>query len=66
MTLGAAAVVRPLRVTDGELLHLPMAAMLLAMAAVPPLAARRRILDRRDRLFLVAAYPVFVALALLA
>lgn len=66
MTLGAAAVVKPLRITDGELLHVPMVAMLVAMAAVLLLGARRRTLDRLDGVALLAAYPVFIALALLA
>lgn len=66
MTLGAAAVVKPLQVADGELLHLPMAAMLAALAAVLLMAARRRILDRSDGVALLAAYPVFITLALLA
>jgi len=66
MTLGAAAVVRPLRVTDGGLLHLPMLAMLVTLAGVLLLSARRRTLDRFDGVVLLAAYPVFVVLVLLA
>lgn len=65
MTLGAAAVVRPLRVTDAALLNGPMIAMLVALAAVLVLAARHRQLSRTSGLVLLAAYPVFVAVALL-
>jgi cation:H+ antiporter len=65
MTLGAAAVVRPLRVTEGELLHLPMVAMLVALGAVLLLAAHQRTLDRFEGVALLAAYPVFVVLVLL-
>ena len=64
MTLGIAAVVRPLRVTDAALLHPPMVAMLAALAAVLVLASRRRELRRSDGWVLLGLYPVFVALAL--
>jgi cation:H+ antiporter len=66
MTLGAAAVVRPLRVTEGKLLRLPMVAMLAALGAVLLLAARRRTLDRFEGVALLAAYPVFVVLVMFA
>jgi Ca2+/Na+ antiporter len=65
MTLGAAAVVRPLRIDDPDLLRLPMAAMVLALVAVVALGARRRSLGRRDGTALLLGYPAFVALALL-
>ena len=65
MTLGAAAVVRPLRIGDPTLLRLPMAAMVLALVAVVALGARRRSLGWRDGTVLLVAYPAFVALALL-
>jgi len=65
MTLGAAAVLRPLGVTDADLLHLPMVAMLVALAAVVLLSLRRRALNRADGFAMLAAYPAFVALALL-
>jgi cation:H+ antiporter len=66
MTLGVAALVNPLRVTDAALIHVPMVAMVVALGAVLGLAARRRRLDRRDGILLLAAYPVFVVLVLLA
>ena len=65
MTLGVAAVVRPLRIDDPSLLRLPMVAMVLALVAVVALGARRRTLGRRDGTVLLVAYPAFVALALL-
>ena len=66
MTLGVAAVVRPLRVTDAALLHPAMIAMLAALAAVLLLARRRRRLRRSDGWVLLGLYPVFVVVALVA
>jgi cation:H+ antiporter len=66
MTLGAAAVVRPLRVTDAALLHPAMIAMLAALAAVLVLAWRRHRLSRNDGWVLLGLYPVFVVVALVA
>ena len=61
MTLGVAAVVRPLRVTDAGLLHGPMVTMVAALGAVLVLAGPARRLDRTRGLVLLACYPVFVA-----
>ncbi|HET6953961.1 MAG TPA: hypothetical protein VFI47_26585 [Acidimicrobiales bacterium] len=66
MTLGVAAVVRPLRVTDAAQLHPPMLAMLAALAVVLALALRHHRLGRREGWLLLALYPVFVAVALAA
>jgi cation:H+ antiporter len=66
MTLGVAALVNPLDVTDSDLLHVPMIAMVLALVAVLVLAARRRCLGRGDGVVLLTAYPVFVLAVLLA
>jgi cation:H+ antiporter len=66
MTLGVAALVNPLQVSDADLIHLPMVAMVVALGGVLALAARRRTLDRRDGIVLLAAYPVFIVLVLLA
>ncbi len=65
MTLGAAAAVRPLRVSDAGLLHVPMVIMLVVLAAVLALAARRGRLGRREGVVLLAGYPLFVAIVLL-
>jgi cation:H+ antiporter len=65
MTLGVAAVVRPLRVADASMLHPAMVAMLAALAAVLLLAlARHGHLRRNDGWALVGLYPAFVALVL--
>jgi cation:H+ antiporter len=66
MTLGVAALVNPLRVSDADLIHVPMVAMVVALGGVLTLASRRRRLDRRDGIVLLAAYPVFILLVLLA
>jgi cation:H+ antiporter len=66
MTLGVAALVNPLQVSDADLIHVPMVAMVVALGAVLALAARRRRLDRREGVALLAAYPAFVLLVLLA
>lgn len=62
MTLGAAALVRPLRLTDARVLHGPMVAMVAALVGVIVLAARRRTLTQGDGVVLLAAYLGFVAL----
>lgn len=65
MTLGAAAVVRPLAVEDASLLHAPVLAMVAALGLVLVLSLRDRSLGHRDGWLLLAGYPVFVALVLL-
>jgi cation:H+ antiporter len=64
MTLGVAAVVRPLQVVDAGLLHPPLVAMLLSLGVVLVLAVRRRSLGRGEGVLLLALYPVYVAVAL--
>jgi cation:H+ antiporter len=65
MTLGAAALVRPLRIADADAIRWPALAMLAALALPLALARRRQRLGRRSGLLLLAAYPVFVLIALL-
>ena len=65
MTLGAAAVVRPLRLNDAAILHAPMAVMVAVLAGAVMLALPSRRLGRRQAVVLLAAYPVFVAVSLL-
>ena len=60
MTLGAAAVVRPLSITDAAVLHGPFLAMVAALVAVLALAVPRRRLDRRAGVVLLVAYVAFV------
>lgn len=61
MTLGVAAAVTPLGLSDAVALHLPMVLMLAALAVVLALAARSRQLVRRDGAVLLAGYAAFVA-----
>lgn len=65
MTLGAAALIRPLTLTDAALLHKPAIAMLAALISVIVLATPKQQLGRASGWFLVAAYPVFLAVMLL-
>jgi cation:H+ antiporter len=64
MSLGAAALVRPLSIDDADLLHGPLVMMLAALVVVVVLAVPRARLDRAAALVLLAAYPVFVAYVL--
>ena len=66
MTLGVAAVVRPLRVTDAALLHPSLLAMLLSLGVVLALAVRRGSLSRPDGVLLLALYPAYVAAVVLS
>jgi cation:H+ antiporter len=61
MSLGAAALVRPLSIADPDLLHGPAVIMLGALVAVIALAVPRRRLGRTGSVALLAAYPVFIA-----
>jgi len=63
MTLGAAALVKPLHIKDPVPLRLPMLAMLIALTAVLAMASRGRVLHRRHGWMLLAAYPLFLAVA---
>lgn len=65
MTLGAGALARPLVLADAAVLRLPLVLMLGSLALVVLLAARRRRLGRAEGAILLAAYPAFIALALL-
>lgn len=60
MTLGAAALIRPLNITDASLLHKPAIAMLLSLVLVILLAIPKQQISQRAGWFLVAAYPVFL------
>jgi cation:H+ antiporter len=66
MTLGAAALVKPLRINDAVPLRLPMLVMVVALVVVLALAFPGRNLRQRHGWMLLGAYPVFVALALLS
>ena len=64
MTLGAAALARPLVLFEASFLHLPLALMLAALLLVVLLATRRQQLRRSEAYVLLAAYPTFVLLVL--
>ncbi len=65
MTLGAAALVRPLRLINASTLHMPLIFMLAALGLVILLAARRRELSHTAGVLLLLAYPVFLVLVIL-
>jgi cation:H+ antiporter len=60
MSLGVAALVRPLRLSDSTVLHLPLGLMLGAFVLVLALALPSGWLDRRRGCVLLACYPLFV------
>ena len=64
MTLGAAALVKPLHISVTGPLRLPMLAMLVALAVVLALAVRDGVLHRFHGWLLLALYLMFIALAL--
>jgi cation:H+ antiporter len=61
MSLGAAALARPLVIADAILLRGPLVVMLAALAAVIALGVPRGRLSRAGGVALLAAYPLFVA-----
>ena len=64
MTLGAAGLVRPLRIADAGPIRGPAIAMLAALALAILLAQRHQRLTRRAGVVLLAAYPIFLFLSL--
>ncbi len=60
MTLGAAAVARPLTIEDATLLHFPLLAMLGSLILVILLATFTKTLNKRSGYLLIMAYPLFV------
>jgi cation:H+ antiporter len=65
MTLGAAALVHPLRVVDAAPLHVPAVLMLCAWALVAVAGSLRGRLSRRDGIAFVVLYGVFLGYVLL-
>lgn len=65
MTLGVAALVRPLGIDDATVIRLPSLAMLVALASAVALAQPRERLGRSAGACLLAAYPAFIAMSLL-
>ena len=62
MTLGAAAVITPLHITDASLLHLPMLGMVAALVLVLVLSARGH-LARPDAVVLLGCYALFLTVS---
>lgn len=62
MTLGAAALARPLKIQAGATLHVPLLFMVGALTFVILLATHRRELTRASGVLLLLAYPLFVIL----
>lgn len=60
MTLGAAAIARPLTIVDANLLHFPLLVMLGSLALVILLASFKGSLSRVAGGFLIAAYLLFI------
>jgi cation:H+ antiporter len=64
MTLGAAALARPLVLVNVHQLHLPLLAMLASLLLVIGLAGPRKVLTRAHAVALFFAYGVFLFMAL--
>ena len=65
MTLGAAALVRPLKIVDATQLHLPLLLMLGSLGLVVGLSLPNGVLSKRAGGILIAAYPLAVLVMLL-
>ena len=65
MSLGAGALVKPLRISDAASLHVPAVLMLASFFAIVLLALPKRRLDRRAGIGLLAAYPVYLFVVIL-
>ncbi len=66
MTLGAAALARPLRIVDANHLHVPLMAMLASLVLVILLAVPKGYLGKAAGGVLLMAYPLFVIVILLS
>jgi len=64
MTLGAAALTRPLVFHDALILHQPLLLMIAAFGAVLLLTVRRRKLSRSAGFILLLGYPIFIFLVI--
>ncbi len=60
MTLGTAAIARPLHIIDAKLLHLPLVIMLGCLAISIMLALPQLVLDRRAGIILLSLYPLAI------
>lgn len=66
MTLGAAAIARPLKILDASLLHFPLFVMMGSLALVIVLASFRGYLNKTAGVILLTAYPLFLITLLVA
>jgi len=64
MTLGAAAIARPLKISDASLLHFPLIAMLVSLVLVIVLASFKGHLDKTSGIILLTVYPLFLIILL--
>lgn len=64
MTLGAAALARPLTLQDVHQLHIPLLAMLASLVLVIGLAGQRKVLNRAHAVAFFLAYGAFVVVVL--
>lgn len=60
MTLGAAALVRPLKILNAAQLHFPLLIMLASLALAIGLALPTGVLGKRSSVVLLAAYPIVI------
>jgi cation:H+ antiporter len=65
MSLGVAALARPLRIADARSLHAPLLLMLGAFAGVLVLALPKGRLSRGQGALLLSVYPLFVGFVVL-
>ncbi len=66
MTLGTAALARPLRILDANHLHVPLVAMLASLVLVILLAVPKGYLGKASGAFLLMTYPLEVIVTLLS
>ena len=64
MTLGAAAIARPLLITDTASIHFPLVAMIVSLAVVILLASRKGQLRQPEGWLLLCLYALFVVTVL--
>jgi cation:H+ antiporter len=66
MTLGMAAIARPLQILDASLLHLPLLIMVSSLGIGIGLAVPKLVLDRRGGAILLSLYPLALIAIFLA
>lgn len=66
MSLGMGALIDPISINDSNLIRAPYLAMVALMALALALSARHNHLNKRHGWILLAAYPAFITVVLLA